>query len=219
MKNKRILITAGPTQEAIDPVRYLSNYSSGKQGYAIAKACIEMGAEEVVLISGPTQLEAPQGVQFMRVKTAEEMLAACEMALPVDIAIFTAAVCDWRPKHTSTEKLKKQDGQDELTIEFVKNPDILQHISIHANRPHYVIGFAAETEYHVAHAAYKLKHKQCDAMVLNDVSVGSGTFGGENTHLQLLLKGQDHAHDLGEGTKEELATKLLVYLSETIFCK
>lgn len=208
LANHHILITAGPTIEPLDPVRYISNYSSGKQGYAIAKACVGAGAK-VTLVSGPVQLEAPKGVTLLSVKTADEMLAACEAALPADIAICVAAVCDWKSATTHTYKLKKRAGQETLLLELTRNPDILATLSRHQSRPKLVIGFAAETENHIEHAREKLNSKGCDWLLVNDVAEGSGTFGGDQTHLRLLRKGVEGVEDFGTLGKDEAAEALL----------
>jgi phosphopantothenoylcysteine decarboxylase/phosphopantothenate--cysteine ligase len=180
----RALVTSGPTRERIDPVRYLTNDSSGKQGHAIALALAKAGAE-VTLVSGPVAIEDPEGVQVIKVESASDMLNACLASLPVDIAICAAAVADYRPATLLSEKLKK-GAEENLTLQLVKNPDILATLSNHALRPKLVIGFAAETGNLHAHAREKLARKGCDAILANDVSLGSGVFGGEhNTVLWL----------------------------------
>jgi phosphopantothenoylcysteine decarboxylase/phosphopantothenate--cysteine ligase len=183
---KRALVTAGPTVEAIDPVRMLTNRSSGKQGYAIAGALAALGAE-VTLVSGPTALPAPAGVTRVDVESAREMLAACETALPADVAVCVAAVADWRPAETSSQKLKK-DGAAPEPLALVENPDILAALSKHARRPRLVIGFAAETNDMEAHARTKLAKKGCDWIVANDVSV-AGTMGGDDNAVALVSAG------------------------------
>jgi phosphopantothenoylcysteine decarboxylase/phosphopantothenate--cysteine ligase len=183
LRGKRVLVTSGPTHEPIDPVRFLSNRSSGRQGHALARAAARAGAE-VVLISGPVDLADPSGVSTVHVGTAEEMLAAAEQALPVDVAIFAAAVSDWRVAAPATEKLKKVNGAG-TKLELVENPDVLATIARHKRRPGLVVGFAAETENVIEHARAKLKSKGCDWIVANDVTEERGVFGGgENTvHL------------------------------------
>ena len=161
LAGKHVLITAGPTQEAIDPVRYISNHSSGKQGYAIAEAAIALGAQ-VTLVSGPVSLAIPPGVGVMPVVTAAEMLKACEVSLPADIAIFTAAVADWRVDNVASEKLKKSADGKAPTLNFAENPDILKTIAAKTkNRPKLVVGFAAETENVIDNAKSKLSRKGC----------------------------------------------------------
>ena len=174
LKGKTALITAGPTREPIDPVRYLSNRSSGKQGYAIAQALSDLGAT-VTLVSGPVNLAPPLGVDIVNVNTAREMLAACEQALPSDIFIAVAAVADWRAEDTSDKKIKK--GKSGIpALKLVENPDILSTITEHKKRPDLVIGFAAETNDIKKHAKAKLEKKACDWIIANDVS-GNGLAG------------------------------------------
>ena len=188
LKGKRILITSGPTHEPIDPVRYLANRSSGKQGYAIAQAVARLGAE-TVLVSGPTNLPSPPGVTVKRVETAREMLSACEAALPADIAICAAAVADWRVASDAEQKLKKQPGEQAPALMLVENPDILATLSqLTANRPLLVIGFAAETEKVIAHAVAKRQRKGCDWIVANDVSPATGVMGGDLNTVHLITR-------------------------------
>ncbi len=183
LAGKRALVTAGPTAEPIDPVRMLTNRSSGKQGYAIAGALAALGAE-VVLVSGPTALATPAGVRRVDVESAREMLAACEAALPADIAVCVAAVADWRPAEPGAKKLKKGTGAPE-PIALVENPDILACLSKDAHRPRLVIGFAAETNDLEANAKAKLGRKGCDWIVANDVGV-AGTMGGDDNAVALV---------------------------------
>jgi phosphopantothenoylcysteine decarboxylase/phosphopantothenate--cysteine ligase len=183
LAGKRAIVTAGPTAEPIDPVRLITNRSSGKQGYAIASALAAMGAE-VTLVSGPTALPAPAGVRRVEVETAREMLAACEQALPADIAVCVAAVADWRPESLGAQKIKKGEGGPP-PIALVENPDILATLSRSAQRPRLVVGFAAETNDVEAHAQAKLKRKGCDWIVANDVSV-EGTMGGDQNAVAIV---------------------------------
>ena len=184
LAGRRAIVTAGPTHEPIDPVRYIANRSSGKQGYAIALALAELGAE-CTLVTGPTALPDPAGVTLRKVETAREMLDACQAALPADIAIFAAAVADWRVAGAADRKLKKGSAPAALTL--TENPDILQTLSRKgAQRPALVIGFAAETENLLANAKSKLARKGCDWIVANDVSAASGTFGGDANSVHLL---------------------------------
>jgi phosphopantothenoylcysteine decarboxylase / phosphopantothenate---cysteine ligase len=176
LTGKRAIVTAGPTLEAIDPVRLLTNRSSGKQGYAIATALAALGAD-VVLVSGPTALAAPAGVTRVEVETAREMLTACEAALPAEIAVCVAAVADWRPASVGAAKLKKDAGAP-APIALVENPDILASLSTNERRPRLVIGFAAETNDVEKNAKAKLGKKGCDWIVANDVSI-AGTMGGD----------------------------------------
>jgi phosphopantothenoylcysteine decarboxylase / phosphopantothenate---cysteine ligase len=179
------LVTAGPTQEPLDPVRFLSNHSSGKQGYAIARALVDAGAS-TTLISGPVELAPPRHARLVKVSTAREMLAACEAALPVDVAIFTAAVADWRPEIQANQKIKKSEGAPTPSIALTPNPDILATLSRHARRPELVIGFAAETENVVAFAQDKRARKGCDWIVANDVSPATGIMGGDKNRVHLV---------------------------------
>ena len=186
LAGRRAIVTAGPTVEPIDPVRLLTNRSSGKQGYAIAAALARLGAE-VTLVSGPTALAAPAGVTRVTVETAREMLAACEDALPADIAVCVAAVADWRPQTEGGRKIKKGAGGPP-PIALVENPDILATLSRHARRPRLVVGFAAETDDVEAHARAKLERKGCDWIVANDVSV-AGTMGGDDNAVAIVSAG------------------------------
>jgi phosphopantothenoylcysteine decarboxylase/phosphopantothenate--cysteine ligase len=181
---RRALVTSGPTHEPIDPVRYIANRSSGRQGHAIAAALARLGAD-CVLISGPTSEPDPPGVKTVHVGTAREMLAACEAALPVEIAVCAAAVADWRAE-PATGKLKKKAGAVP-NLKLIENPDILATLSQAGNRrPKLVIGFAAETENVVANAQAKRAKKGCDWILANDVSLGSGVFGGESNTVHLI---------------------------------
>src|SRR5229473_1212938 len=205
LAGRRALVTSGPTREPIDPVRYLSNHSSGKQGHAIAAALAALGAE-TVLVSGPTREPVPAGVTLVAVETAEEMLAASEAALPVDVAVMAAAVSDWRVDAISTQKLKK-DGKGAPALHLVENPDILARIAgRHNDRPALVIGFAAETENVVAHARAKLAKKGCDWILANDVSPGTGTFGGDRNTIHLV--DGEGVEDWPLMTKREVAVRL-----------
>ncbi len=186
LAGKKVLVTAGPTREPIDPVRYISNHSSGKQGYAIAAAAKALGAD-VTLISGPVALAAPLGVTVVKVETAKDMLKATEDALPADIAIFAAAVADWRVSHAAEEKLKKRPDGSVPSLSFAENPDILKTIAVRkSKRPRIVVGFAAETENVIDHAKAKLAKKGCDLIVANDVSTENGVFGGDRNRVHLV---------------------------------
>ena len=187
LTGKRVVITAGPTREPIDPVRFITNRSSGKQGYAIAAAAAAAGAE-VVLISGPVSVAVPQGVQIVRVETAKQMLNAVEQALPADVFIATAAVADWRMMQPAVQKMKKTESSFQ-TLELTKNPDILATIAqMKKGRPRIVVGFAAETENMVENAKKKLVSKQCDLVVANDVGVKTQTFGGDMNEVVIVDK-------------------------------
>ena len=192
LANRRALVTSGPTHEAIDPVRYVANRSSGRQGHAIAAALARSGAE-TVLVTGPTHEPDPPGVTVLRIESAREMFAACQEALPVDVAVCAAAVSDWRPAAEAGQKLKKNGGEVPA-LAFVENPDILASLSEPGNRrPALVVGFAAETENVVEHARAKLARKGCDWVLANDVSPGTGTFGGAENTVHLVSAEGDEA--------------------------
>ena len=213
LKGKKVLITAGPTREAIDPVRYISNYSSGKQGYAIAAAAVALGAE-TVLVSGPVDLPIPPGVQMIPVTSAVEMLTASERELPSDIAIFTAAVADWRVTKEKDQKIKK-DKTGISTLQFVETPDILQTIAKRTSkRPALVVGFAAETENILDNAREKLKKKGCDLIVANDVSKERGVFGGEQNTVQLVST--SGVESWGLMSKQDVAERLMKQLARQL---
>src|SRR6476646_4413267 len=179
LEGKRVLVTSGPTHEPIDPVRYIANRSSGKQGHAIAAAAAAAGAD-VTLVSGPVNVPDPSGVKVIKVETARDMLISVEHALPVDIAIFAAAVADWRVANAGEQKLKKQAGKTTPELSFVENPDIIATIARRkTQRPKLVVGFAAETENVLANAKAKLAKKGCDWILANDVSAQSGVMGGD----------------------------------------
>ena len=184
LAGRRALVTAGPTVEPLDPVRLITNRSSGKQGYAIAGALAELGAE-VTLVSGPTGLSAPAGVRRVEVETAVEMLDACKAALPADVAVCVAAVADWRPEQASPQKIKKE-GRGAPTLRLAENPDILATLSgLGARRPRLTIGFAAETADVEAHARAKLARKGCDWIVANNVTE-DGVVGGEENQVTVI---------------------------------
>lgn len=204
LSGRRALVTSGPTREPIDPVRYISNHSSGKQGHAIAAALAALGAA-TVLVSGPTQEPDPPGVEVVPVETAEQMLAACEAALPVDVAVMAAAVSDWRVESIARRKLKK-DGHAPI-LRLTENPDILMSLARRRDkRPALVIGFAAETDDVVENARKKLAKKGCDWILANDVSPGTGTFGGDRNTVHLI--DADHVEDWPAMTKREVAEQL-----------
>ena len=207
LAGRHVLITAGPTREPIDPVRYISNHSSGKQGYAIAEAAVKLGAR-VTLVSGPVSLPIPPGVGMTQVTTAQEMLQAVESSLPADIAIFTAAVADWRVAKVAGEKLKKSADGAVPSLSFAENPDILKTIaSLKKGRPKLVVGFAAETEKVIDHAKAKLAKKGCDLIVANDVSPDSGVFGGDANTVHLVsATGVENWPKL---SKAEVASRLM----------
>ncbi|WP_414472365.1 bifunctional phosphopantothenoylcysteine decarboxylase/phosphopantothenate--cysteine ligase CoaBC [Microvirga sp. M2] len=185
LAGRHVIVTSGPTHEPIDPVRYIANRSSGKQGHAIARAAAAAGAR-VTLISGPVDLPDPAGVATVRVESAREMLDAVEKALPADIGIFAAAVADWRVANTGGQKIKKKDGALP-NLSLVENPDILATVSKSAqNRPALMVGFAAETENVIEHAKQKLARKGCDLILANDVSPAAGVMGGDSNTVHLV---------------------------------
>jgi len=206
----KAIVTSGPTLEKIDPVRFISNFSSGKQGHAIAKALYDAGYE-VTLISGPVNIPAPDYIKIINVETAEQMHQACLQAFPVDVAVCAAAVCDFRPKELAQQKLKKKDGAMEAIITLVQNPDILKIIGNHRLRPKVVVGFAAETENLVMNAKDKLNKKNCDIIVANDVGA-SEIFGSDNTCVTLIS--QTDVEPLGALSKTELAEILVSKISK-----
>ena len=209
----RILITAGPTHEPIDPVRYIANRSSGKQGHAIARAAAAAGAT-VTLVTGPVNLPDPPGVKTIHVESARDMLRAVESALPADVGIFAAAVADWRTADAGEQKLKK-DGSGPPKLALVENPDILATVSkLKSKRPTLVVGFAAETEKVVEHAKAKLKRKGCDWILANDVSAESGVMGGDSNTIHLVTaKGVEH---WPTQSKDEVAATLAVRIADAI---
>ena len=207
---KHVLVTAGPTHEAIDPVRYIANRSSGRQGFAIAAAAADLGAE-VTLIAGPVHLETPPGVIRINVETALEMQAEVEKALPVDAAIMVAAVADWRAAQAPDQKIKK-DGDAIPALVLTENPDILASLATHKHRPKLLIGFAAETEKIVDHAQTKLTKKGCDWIVANDVS--GDVMGGENNAFHIVTK--DGVDSWPESPKDVIARKLMEKVADAL---
>ncbi|MSP81732.1 MAG: bifunctional phosphopantothenoylcysteine decarboxylase/phosphopantothenate--cysteine ligase CoaBC [Alphaproteobacteria bacterium] len=207
----RALVTSGPTVEAIDPVRFIANRSSGKQGHAIAAALARLGAD-VTLVSGPTQEPDPAGVRVRRVTSAIEMLAACQAGLPVDVAVCAAAVSDWRVAKPARAKIKK-NGKNPPTLALVENPDILATLAKRGpKRPTLVVGFAAETENLIANARAKRRKKGCDWIVANDVSAGTETFGGETNAVHLVT--DDGVETWEPAAKTEIARRLAASVAE-----
>ncbi len=188
LKGQRMIVTSGPTHEPIDPVRYIANRSSGKQGHAIAEAAARAGAD-VTLVSGPVAIADPPGVRVIKVESARAMLAAVEAALPADVGVFAAAVADWRVAEAGEQKIKKGTGSAPQ-LALVENPDILATVARHpTKRPRLVIGFAAETEHVIAHARAKLAAKGCDWILANDVSPRTGVMGGDANSVHLVSEG------------------------------
>lgn len=207
---KRVLITAGPTHEPIDPVRYIANRSSGKQGFAIAAAAARLGAE-VLLVSGPVHLPTPPGVTRIDVETAREMAEAVKRSLPVDVAIMVAAVADWRTMDVAQEKMKKR-GSAPPALRLTENPDILAMVSVHERRPRLVVGFAAETEKVIDHAKEKRRRKGADWIVANDVS---GDVMGGNANAVHIVTGQG-VESLPEMPKDDVAMALVERIANAL---
>ncbi len=214
LAGKHVLVTSGPTHEPIDPVRYLANRSSGRQGHAIAAALAALGAR-VTLVSGPVAIADPQGVAVRRVETAAEMLAACEAALPADAAVCAAAVADWRVAEAAARKLKKTPGGPPPALALVPNPDILATLAAPGPlRPRLVVGFAAETDDVERHAAEKRRRKRCDWIVANDVSAAGGAMGGTENEVHLLTEaGFEH---WPRAAKAEVARRLAQRIAEAL---
>ena len=213
LSGRRVLVTAGPTYEPIDPVRYIANRSSGKQGFAIARAAAAAGAG-VTLVAGPVALADPPGVMLIRVESAREMLAEVERALTVDVAVFAAAVADWRVAEPGAHKLKKgASGTPKLAL--VENPDILATVAQHkSKRPRLVIGFAAETEHVIENARAKLDRKGCDWIVANDVSPATGIMGGERNSVHLITR--DGVESWPNEAKQNVADMLVARIAATL---
>ncbi len=214
LAGKRVLVTSGPTHEPIDPVRYIANRSSGKQGHAVAAAAAAAGAE-VTLVSGPVNLPDPPGVTTIHVETARDMLQAAERALPVDAAIFAAAVADWRVANASAQKIKKAAGKSVPPLAFAENPDILSTVAhLKAKRPKLVIGFAAETENVAANAKAKLAAKGCDWILANDVSPQTGIMGGDSNTIELVTAKGVEAWP--PQSKDNVAAMLIAHIAEAL---
>ncbi len=214
LKGRRVLVTSGPTHEPIDPVRYIANRSSGKQGHAIAAAAARAGAD-VTLISGPVNVPEPPGMTVVHVETARDMLLAAERTLPIDVAIFAAAVADWRVAQAGEQKLKKKVGQTTPELLLVENPDILATIARRkSQRPKLVIGFAAETENVAANAQAKLASKGCDWILANDVSPQTGIMGGDRNKIQLVTARGIEPWPLQ--SKEDVAAMLIARVADAL---
>jgi len=213
LAGRHLLITSGPTHEPIDPVRYIANRSSGAQGAAIARAALALGAR-VSFVTGPAAVAAPDGVEAIRVETAQQMLEAVTAALPADAAIFAAAVADWRVAGASGSKIKKGQGGSPV-LEFTENPDILAHVAAMAEgRPRLVVGFAAETDDVTANATAKRARKGCDWILANDVSPGTGIMGGAENAVTLITG--DGAEDWPRAGKDAVAARLVARIAEAL---
>ena len=212
LTGQRALVTSGPTHEPIDPVRYIANRSSGKQGHAIAAAMARMGAE-TILITGPTHELDPPGVAVIHVETAQQMLEACQTTLPADVAVCAAAVSDWRPATAGDQKIKKNGAPPKLAL--AENPDILKTLSTAGNeRPRLVVGFAAETGDVIDKAKPKLLAKGCDWIVANDVAPGTGTFGGSDNTVHLISA--DKVESWPRMSKQAVADQLASRIADAI---
>ena len=213
LHGRRVLVTSGPTREPIDPVRYIANRSSGKQGHAIAAAAAAAGAD-VVMVSGPVAAPDPSGVTTVKVESARDMLAAVEQALPADVAVFAAAVADWRVGMVGAGKIKK-DGGKPPTLSLVENPDILATVALrNVDRPRLVVGFAAETERVIEHARQKLARKGCDWIVANDVSPASGVMGGDHNTVHLVTA--DGVESWPTQSKDAVARNLVARIAAAL---
>lgn len=213
LSGRHVLINAGPTREAIDPVRYISNHSSGKMGFALAEAAAEAGAR-VTLVAGPVNLPTPPRVQRIDVTTAVEMLAACEQALPADLFIASAAVADYRPAQCAPGKLKKDTTrEDGMTLHLVRNPDILATLATHARRPAYCVGFAAETDDVLGYASDKLTRKNLDLIVANDVSQAGIGFNSDDNAVTLIDRSLT-PNPLPQASKQKLARQIIARIAQ-----
>ena len=214
LAGRKVLITAGPTHEPIDPVRYIANRSSGRQGYAIARAAERLGAR-TILVSGPVHQPIPPGVEVQPVETAEEMLKACQDETPADIAIFAAAVADWRVTNQAENKMKKGAEKKLPTLDLTENPDVLATIAKSGKaRPQVVVGFAAETENVIDNAKAKLARKKCDLIIANDVSAESGVMGGTRNTVHLVS--DSGVESWPEMSKDAVADRLMIHLSSLL---
>jgi phosphopantothenoylcysteine decarboxylase / phosphopantothenate---cysteine ligase len=213
LAGKRAIVTSGPTHEPIDPVRYIANRSSGRQGHAIAAALAALGAE-VTLVSGPVTIADPAGVKTLHVETAREMLEAVEASLPADIAVMVAAVADWRVATSAGEKIKKKPGDAPPALQLTENPDILKTVGHHARRPAIVVGFAAETQDVETNGRAKLERKGADFIVANDVSPETGIMGGARNSVKIIsADGVDAWPDL---SKEDVAARLAAMIADRL---
>lgn len=215
LAGRRVVVSAGPTFEDIDPVRFIGNRSSGRMGFAIAAAAADAGAE-VVLVAGPVHLDTPAGVRRVDIRSAAQLRDAVLAALPADAYVAAAAVADWTPQATAASKLKKQPGVERMTLELVRTPDVLAEVAVHPLRPRLVVGFAAETENLVANARAKLAAKRVDLVAANRVGVEGSGFESERNALTVVGDGFERA--LGPDTKAALAATLVALIGERLGC-
>ncbi len=213
LAGRKAIVTSGPTHEPIDPVRYIANRSSGRQGHAIAAALARLGAD-VTLVSGPVTIPDPAGVRMVHVERAEEMRDAVLAALPADVAVMVAAVADWRGASAADQKLKKHPGESIPTLALTENPDILKTVGHHTTRPKLVIGFAAETQDVEANAKLKLDRKGADLIVANDVSPSTGIMGGTRNSVKLIRR--DGIEQWPDLSKDEVAVRLAALIAEQL---
>jgi phosphopantothenoylcysteine decarboxylase / phosphopantothenate---cysteine ligase len=217
LSGRRVLVTAGPTHEPIDPVRYIANRSSGKQGFAVARAAAAVGAG-VTLVTGPVSLADPPGITVVKVESAREMLAEVERALPVDVAVFAAAVADWRVAEPGAHKIKK-GARGAPKLDLIENPDILAMVGhLKSKRPRLVIGFAAETERVIENARAKLDRKGCDWIVANDVSPATGIMGGDHNRVHLITREgvESWPDEDKQNVADELVARIAVSLAAAV---
>ncbi|MBP1887814.1 bifunctional phosphopantothenoylcysteine decarboxylase/phosphopantothenate--cysteine ligase CoaBC [Sinorhizobium mexicanum] len=213
LAGRKAIVTSGPTHEPIDPVRYIANRSSGKQGHAIAAALAKLGAK-VTLVSGPVTIPDPAGVRIVHVERAEEMRDAVLAALPADVAVMVAAVADWRVASAAGSKIKKKPGEAPPPLQLAENPDILKTIGHHPSRPKLVIGFAAETENVAENGRAKLERKGADYILANDVSPATGIMGGDRNRVKLI--GRNGVEDWPDMDKEDVAAKLAARIADAL---
>lgn len=214
LSGRKAVVTSGPTYEAIDPVRFIGNRSSGKQGHAIARSLKQLGAE-VTLVSGPVALPDPAGVKVVKIESAREMHEAVMNALPADIAVCAAAVADWRPENTNKDKIKKNESAEAPLISLTENPDVLASVSSSDNRPEIVVGFAAETENLIEAGQKKLVKKGCDWIIANNVGKNGEIFGNDSNHVHLITHTgtEEWPDNLKNSIAEKLAKKIAEHLS------
>lgn len=216
IKGRKVVITAGPTREEIDPVRFISNYSSGKMGFALAQAAAERGAS-VTLVCGPVSLETPKGVERVDVISAKQMLSACERLMPCDVFIGAAAVADYRPGVIASKKIKKEPGgQQGITLELVRNPDIIKIVSERPDRP-FTVGFAAETDNFVSNAIKKITSKKLDLIILNDVTNKGNAFGSDFNAV-LVIDGLLNQYKFKRALKIKIAHGIIRVISSALAC-